>query len=140
MNVNELMIGDWVLLGDRAVKILSINLYNGEDSMGGHYYAITNPQLAHTNSWVDMLEPIPLALIPQTDLEKDGWERKWLRDVYYRKEFDENRIFTLTEYEDPHLYGYYLLQGHALKGLTIRYVHELQHALRLCGIEEEVKL
>lgn len=37
MKATDLQIGDWVLLIDTAIRIKSLNLYNSDDSMDGHY-------------------------------------------------------------------------------------------------------
>jgi hypothetical protein len=138
MKATDLMIGDFVLLGDTAVKILSINLYNGEDSMGGKYYVITEPQLAHTNSWVDMLEPIPLT--PEI-LEKNyGKETQvGISDKPCWGEMGAIWSTMLWKCENSFWLEVNTIAGGFVKK-HIRYVHELQHALRLCGIEKEVKL
>ena len=131
MRADELMIGDWVLLAGVPVKIWSINLYEGDDPMGGHHYVISAPQLAYTNSWVDILNPIPLtAEILEKHAEKgpDGIGYTFGRS-------NENSLNILTDSRGE----FRIMEGDwEYYGLRLTYVHELQHALRLCGIEKEI--
>jgi len=83
---------------------------------------------------INSLTPIPLT--PEI-LEKNGW------GCYntYQKYSNSNVSFELRRNKD----GGFVIEvdgyeyGHGAFTL-ISYVHELQHALRLCGIEREVKL
>lgn len=77
-----------------------------------------------------------LAPIPLTDeiLKANGFE-------YFHKNFaalDRESPFQLEMVEWPNEEGIGLWTlGNLIK---IRYVHELQHALRLCGIEKDIEL
>lgn len=77
-----------------------------------------------------------LAPIPLTDdiLKANGFE-------YFHKNFaalDRESPFQLEMVEWPNEEGIGLwMLGDLIK---IRYVHELQHVLRLCGIEKEIEL
>lgn len=78
----------------------------------------------------ERLEPIPLTA---EILKKNGFE-------YYHKNFastDYDSPFKLEMVEWPDENGNGGLW--LIKGLfKIRFVHELQHALRLCGIDKEI--
>ena len=149
MEVNELsckdlMVGDWVIphIYDAALepsKIVGIhyNSYKGKDYV----------------DWVDCdvwdelslndIKPIPLT--PEI-LEKNGFvenrgitswkfetDREDLIDIYGVKDYHLS-----INIEDTHGSG----KGYRwmLNNLTIFYVHQLQHALRLCGIEKTIEL
>ena len=130
------MVGDWVIphIYDSKLepsKIVGIhyNSYKGKD---------------HVN-WVDCevwdelsmddIEPIPLT--PEI-LEKNGFEYKegetgmcgveiapcYLRDDVPFEVFCDGEPFAIW-FKEP---------------INIKYVHQLQHALRLCGIEKEITL
>ena len=125
MKTNELMIGDWVMYHKHMPMIIY--------------------QLSPDFEDMDDLNPIPLTI---EIIEKNGfiefedeifhikthrWER-WLNDGYLHECVDILRssdkkgycIFARHDYNELKLY--------------LHYVHELQHALRLCGIEKEIEL
>lgn len=138
MKAEELMIGDWVygLYPDgsrytRPFRISAVDIYPLNRSprivtFGGYGF-----QEEH-------LEPIPLT--PEI-LEKNGFgytegdeelTHFYLGEPQFCKDMDlhigtNNRgVFWLNTYNND------------IRGL--RYIHELQHALRLCGIEKEITI
>jgi hypothetical protein len=77
-----------------------------------------------------------LAPIPLTDeiLKANGFE-------YFHKNFaaldrESPLQLEMVEWPNEEGIGLWMLGG----VIKIRYVHELQHALRLCGIEKEIEL
>lgn len=127
MKVDELMIGDWVIVHariDRTAKIETVDLHSVKTSIGG--------------PWIfDEIDPIPLT--PEI-LEKNGWKHKYYG--IYRQTIGETITIDIfpegCSVEDdrgsPNLYR---LRYHLP---ALKFVHELQHALRLCGIEKEITL
>ena len=123
MKATDLMIGDWVVVHarvDKIAKIEAIDLQGVKTSIGG--------------PWMfDEIEPIPLT--PEI-LEKNGWKTTdryryncggvWF-DIINRgaEDFD----IEVSAYDGGFAYV-----------ATIYNVHELQHALRLCGIKKEIEL
>lgn len=114
MKANELMIGDWVLYNETRQQVLEISGIDDE------VYLETD-ELVHQSE----IQPIPLT--PEI-LEKNlatepqiawcvGWNKKDDIHVEIKRE-DLNAAF----------YG------------VVDYIHQLQHALRLCGIEKEMIL
>lgn len=117
MKANELMIGDWVRpIGCNPFRIgcvLGEMVCNESD----------------TQSWCDdEIEPIPLT---REILEKNGWKEAVLR--HWNIEED----FALEKGEDGNMFWF--LRGVSLV-CSLNFVHELQHALRLCGIEKDIEL
>ena len=111
MKANELMIGDWVIG------------YSGEPFEIG----IIDPDFLY---W-DEIQPIPLT---KDILEKNDWKRLTSpegEDVFV---LDLGTTVLWWFVKDKELV---LIGGSHLK---IEYVHQLQHALRLCGIEKEIML
>lgn len=125
MKASELMIGDWIRYGSRfgivkAIKTgecLILVSCNGNDEL----------------IWetLDNIESIPLT--PET-LENNGFNIEiapytpdWKRCILNPNFFLEDR-----------LKGFYHFNGNNLA--KIQYVHELQHALRLCGIDKTIEL
>lgn len=134
MDAADLMIGDLVLYVDKEgeietpCKILSLN-QNGEWSA-----QILNTKFLFQGnneecSVKECLKPIPL--IPET-LEENGFYNSNLVDDYsiakgIHYNVDSKQILFGFEY------------GTALE-IKCEFVHELQHLLRLCGIEKEIIL
>lgn len=121
MKANELMIGDWVMTtSGETCKIIMV---------GQHSPCYTN---CHTDGdgmyWPNDLSPIPLT---REILEKNGWKEAVLR--HWNIEED----FALEKGEDGNMFWF--LRGVSLV-CSLNFVHELQHALKLCRIEKEIKL
>ena len=121
MKANELMIGDKVM-----VKVLS---------------QIPDTYVLHTWTANDYSRDIQVKPIPLTAeiLEKDGWER----DI--DKEWEYNNSHILPHYcyqwekRNVKIEMYAGLEGFTISliiGRRFYAVHELQHALRLCGLDE----
>ena len=128
MKATELMIGDWVgrVFDDKRIDYRQVDwIRTGE--IGMRYQKV----------WaIGCIEPIPLTA---EILEKDGWERD---------------IDKEWEYNNSHILPYYCYQWEkqnvkiemyaGLEGFTISLiigrrfyaVHELQHVLRLYGLDE----
>ena len=145
MKATELMIGDWVHVeahrgfNAQNVKVETIPDNDGDNKYGHHY--------GHIGTWLDggdndfrdvevkHLQPIPLT---SEILEKNGFilkeEEEGLYGVvvepYYSRDDVPFEVFCDGEpfaiwFKDP---------------VNIKYVHQLQHALRLCEIEKEIVL
>ena len=137
MKASELMIGDWVMSTHpavpRPIKVTEI----GGGNVGYKYGVI---QL-----W--FIEPIPVT--PEI-LEKNGFKLKEERKTYttYVSVWDEISIISFAFYKeticgvDTMLECEYGFAGglDRIHHCHIKYVHELQHALRLCAIKKEIEL
>ena len=117
MKATELMIGDWVQPCSRSypvqVESLSVDTINGD--MGAAF------------------DPVPLT--PEI-LEKNGW-KTIDRYRYNRGGVWFDIINRGVEDFDIEVSAY---DGGFAYVATIYNVHELQHALRLCGIKKEILL
>ena len=119
MGLSELMIGDWVYRPDCYSKVKEIR----ENGIIGY---------DHLRGIISFEELEPIPLTPEI-LEKNGFvydsEDKLFEDIYPRISM---------------LYAQYRLVENG--GINygemseIKYVHQLQHALRLCGIDKEIEL
>ena len=133
MKANELMIGDWV-----------------RNDLG-EYQTVVEPResgamLAYNDIYpYDAIEPIPLT--PEI-LEKNGFEKLDFSHYHIN-----NRALVLDadgKWEGPLSWHWVVTEMSTnAKGqrvvldyyvATIKYVHELQHALRICRIEKEITL
>ena len=134
MKAKELMIGDWVLCDRNAqsdyefdnVDYQPYQIANGEDID----YAFEQNMIGDA----DVYQPIPLT---KEILEKN-FDKKTMYGV-----FDDYFDFEIREFSD----SIYIVNYHSCEMPVpdtqiggICFVHELQHALRLCGIEKEINL
>ena len=138
MKANELMIGDLVrvskdvcLKKGTIVKIHGIdadNVFTEKDLKGSATcMQINDPDRLTGGVWCDYLEPIPLT--PEI-LEKNGFnydeDRKaYLMGVIFQVKPEKYGLFSFVICGCPY---------------SLNSVHQLQHALKLCGIEKEIEL
>ena len=124
MKSTDLQIGDYALVKPSMmlIKIAAV-----------HYKKVGYHAVTHKLNWVrmDLLEPIPLTA---EILERNGFE---LRNGFFYHRIDDKPHHYDFKLENG---GVFTSEGYTLQcciyHLTIRYVHELQHALRLCGLNE----
>lgn len=112
MKINELMIGDWV-----------------NDSENERSFHADKCLFEYCDDW-DRIHPIPLT---KEILKANGFRESIEEDAYYFPERYEDlnkRGFALETEGD----GRWMITDHQL--MVFRYVHELQHTLRLCGLNE----
>lgn len=125
LNCESLMIGDWVIYRGEPTIVYEIDDY---------YQRInTEPDGYDSIKCIDTSEIEPIPLTPEI-LEKNGFvfmTGLWYLTTKERKPiqivFQDNKVITLSINATPVSIG-------------LKYVHQLQHALRLCGIEKEIIL
>lgn len=135
MKTNELMIGDWVF-----------NAYHGENIQITPYDFFTHGHfedgkyiptgVTPSNGWD--LEPIPIT--PEI-LEKNGFVQNPRSKSRRPHQICTDSVYIswwsgrLNILFKPFI-------GHSTNHVNVdgKYVHELQHALRICGIEKEIEL
>jgi hypothetical protein len=129
MKANELMIGDWVMINSISYyQVEQIRMEFGELRI----------YLKGTEVFATENEIMPIPLTPEI-LEKNGF--KWTT----RKSYMVSRTGTVCM-----IWGFYKdclsISDHSddggcqISSLKCKFVHQLQHALRLCGISEQIKL
>lgn len=145
MKANELMVGDWVQnpLGWKA-QVQSIRYVNTIKDEWEWLVKIGINNNTFQNN-LSLNEIAPILLTPKI-LEENGFvENRGVTSWKFEtKREDLIDIYGYDEYhlsiniEDTHGSG----KGYRwmLNNLVIFYVHQLQHALRLCGIEKEITL
>lgn len=127
------MIGDWVL-----VKGVPTIVYDVQESGINIEFRPFDAWVYDSETSEEDISPIPLT--PEI-LEKNGFE------PIENKVVDEAYIFDRNEFEEPDIIirrfdfndSFVLctvMDNTAI--ISIAYVHQLQHALRLCGIEKEI--
>ena len=127
LNVNGLTIGDWVLFLGHIHQIRAIE-HKPEDNLSTIKFYGKNKVITTTNE----VEPIPLTaeILEKNGLAPDNFS------PYYLPIEDGSVRFS------KHQYGLYcnILRPYQRYDGVCNYVHNLQHALRLCGIEKEIVL
>lgn len=145
MKVNELMVGDWVQHTDpvhNGEKFVIEGLRVLRDVLGGELCLIREKYCETT---AIMVKPIPLTV---EILERNGFypdsETSSIRHsgctVYTMYEDNGDSVVSI-DFKDGR-FG--LTEVYGCNGVMtrkyIKYVHELQHALRLCGFKKEIEL
>lgn len=125
MDIKELSIGNWVRydfpeIGKRNIQVNSIDEEDNHIGAGG----------VGASAWSDVSEFEPIPLTPEI-LEKNGFEENCGR--WYNSE----ALMEFEQYKDGWCrtincgeYSVYF----------IKYVHQLQNALRLAGVGKEIVL
>lgn len=150
MKINELMIGDWVIprvfnseLEPSKIVGISYNSYNGKD-----YVDWVDCEVWDELSLND-IKPIPLT--PDI-LWKNGWSWKnesdktdYMVKYYLGEDFEICwMMWSIKEHnldvqlKDNKLDKYNLKTSRVV--IPCDYVHQLQQALRLCGIKTNIEL
>ena len=126
MNTSELMIGDYVTVTPSGMLIKIAAVHHKKVA----YHTCTN-KLA----WVRMslLNPIPLT---KEILEKNG-----LHAIHGRPDFfDEDRTYRVELTLGTDGTTRWTINFDEYDIISLNYVHQLQHVLRLCEIEKEIVL
>lgn len=139
MKTEELMTGDWVLItepDDFHGYIGKVIITNAETN----YIMVHIPDMHPHDVFIEDLQPVPLT---REILEKNGFTS--VEDQYDHKKYfllgkneyncdiywDGLAILLVEEDYEPTTYAYIC---------DAEYVHELQHALKLCKIKKEIVL
>lgn len=147
----ELMLGDWVMLNPdlkgyypfAGKPCMVIGLHDDDGAIKIEY---DNGKYFWTDAENDV---IPIPLTPEI-LEKNGFEYKEPilttfseEKVWQIEDSNKQILIEIEEQTDDNLVDFYV--GRFICGcnnceLFIKYIHELQHALKLCGIDKTIEL
>lgn len=116
MEIKDLMIGDLVLVNGTPHKIQGIDSLDGEIIADGEFHSEDN------------VSGIPLTT---EILEKNGFV-----NMGFFGKLEIGKFVVICDTKNLTI----LRDGHCDLEIPIHFVHELQHALRLCGIEKEFAL
>ena len=137
MKTTELMVKDWVLHEGEPYQIRQLGIY-GVDRDGEDYPAVCVGKPKGVGLIVDRNEIEPIPLTPEI-LEKNGFKKdEKLEEMYYWNWGIGNNCVSYDK--ETGIVRIFHVFGHLVFVLPLSYVHELQHALRLCGIEKEIIL
>lgn len=122
IKISDLSIGDWVEIDGAATKVW----YLSEDS-------------EINDTTYDWVKPIPIT--PEI-LEKNGFEEGKRYDGLDVRVFSNGNIsVSIPQYAKWNRVRVYDDEGlYELSSAIIYYVHQLQHALRLAGVEKEIEV
>ena len=120
MKATDLMIGDWVLINNILRKIQAIDSIDAEILADGELYYVGEDR----DRLEDRLEGAPLTY---EILKKNGWKAS---EDGYEYLSDEATIQCCL----PEMRG--CLGGIEIEYFECEYVHQYQHLLRLCGLDE----
>ena len=126
MEATELMIGDWVgrVFDDKRIDYRQVDwIRTGE--IGMRYQKV----------WaIGCIEPIPLT--PEI-LKKNGIKKRRDEYVVFGWEGMKQWYITLEDFKPQYDFWFITSSDRDLNIIgQIRYVHQLQHALRICGLDE----
>ena len=124
----EIMIGDWIQTNCTIFKVEGFDTSSGE---------------VQSKSWAyDLDNCKPIEITPEI-LKENGFELKpdgWLWHEFFGNEY-QNYIFIQFRKGCKEVRTCELnFTNKVFLSFKPRYIHELQHALRLCGIDKEIEL
>lgn len=128
LKIRDLSVGDWVKVGSEPARVLRLGIVGNNKAKGlsGQMYG-----------FVTSFEIEPISITPEI-LKNNGW---------YEDDYD-----TCTDYITDNTIIMYNKERKDWKACIMNnspvvrvkvffsYVHELQHALRLAGLDEDIKL
>ena len=127
MKVKDLMIGDYLKWNGEPYRVIQVTGVIGDSFM-------------LENGMDDDVEPVPVTpeILKKNgfkDIGEDTWQLEekpyWFWVDFYNHEYGCEFDTSTYEYE---------YTERRLKLYGDLYVHELQHAMKLCGIEKEIEL
>ena len=133
MRVTELMIGDWVNVNGINLKVGAIHA----DEIG-----VFDPDYKIywcSDDGLDRVDPIPLTegILARNGFEKCYDDEAPVEECYFFRLFNKQ-----CGWFDIDAFGLEEELGaeFTYHDININYVHQLQHLLRLCGIEKELTI
>lgn len=126
MKANELMIGDWVKF-DEDICIVDEVRVDGTVVLTSINTDLTSVDGSQVED--EEIEPIPLTreILVKNEFQQIS-TNKYVSGKVTIAIFVEEFLITIKS------------ENARVMMITIKYVHELQHALRLCNIEKEIEL
>ena len=153
MNANELMIDDWVLIDEpdkyagAKAQIKSLFFHKEDDGVYFSLFIKDMMGIVRRDVFSDDLRPIPLT---GEILEKNGFtdgKYRHFKGCIWKLNVEGFRILNLTEscgksclWGEKIKPNYPNSVGNEFAIPNICYVHELQHAMRLLGINLKIEL
>ena len=128
ITIKDLSVGDWIKAGGEPARVLQLGIVGRNKAKGvsGQMYGFL------TSSDI---EPIPIT--PEI-FKSNGWYED-VYDICTDYITDNTLIMYNKERKD---WKAYIMNGSPVVRVKVffSYVHELQHALRLAGLNEDIRL
>lgn len=124
MEATELMIGDWVKWKNKYVQVASVSGIVWSFGHIGVGLAYCNDDHLLESHDIKSISPIPLT--PEI-LEKNGW-----KEAQFWHEYQDGK--NTMQACLPDMRG--RINGIEIQYFKCEYVHQYQHLLRLCGLNE----
>jgi hypothetical protein len=122
MKLNELMVGDW---------------YAWEAEGKLYYYQVTKETFSSPDYDVYNFQPIH---ITTENLEKNGFTKGGILCKAYYLAVGDFEIYVYFAHANTQLIIEKRNGKEIINILNVEYIHILQHAFRLCGIEKDIEL
>lgn len=132
MKAEELMIGDW-LIPYNETEPRRVEHLTYQYDMSGKYDVVAFEKNPYTFNYTGFCKPVP---ITREILEKNGFRK--VQHLYCL--LSENKVYPEKFFIEYNPNNYCLFINDGMMPAPIVYVHQLQHVLRLCGIEKEIDL
>lgn len=137
MKASDLQIGDYIKFNGDIYIIEELSAKGWVHLINKDKIRLSLP----SDYILDYIEPIPLT---QKILERNGFKESKYGEMILDEELDTSEIYLVFEiylvlepnYDDT----YYWWKVNNELITKIKSVHELQHALRLCGINKEIDI
>lgn len=131
IDVKELQLGDWVLYTEFGKNMPT----QVEDIESSGRVWLKGENEYTTDAYID---PIPFTeeIIKKNDINKQGWD---LRFIIAKSKRTKSKKREKIIYINTYRYNNDTYEETDVL-LAIRYVHELQHVLRVCKIDKEIVL
>lgn len=146
MKTKDLMIGDW-LIPYNETEPRRVEHLTYQYDMSGKYDAVAFDKNPYTFNYTGFCKPVP---ITREILEKNGFvcRKNSGAFIVYAEESYSNQTVEVTLFDvesefrniQLHICESNSPKETMLHLMECNYVHQLQHALRLCGIEKEIEL
>lgn len=135
IKINEISIGDYISYCDRVYKVHSID---GQGLVGASNNSYSSP---HILKHIGYLEPIP---ITAEILEANGFEDMGSGLLRYEWEWRKNTTQIMLGSFDEELwfadFDFCGKKNNFVSNIPMFYINQLQHILRLAGVEKEIIL
>lgn len=134
LKISDISVGDWVR--DKGKECTVASIYMAAEGYPSEV-ALTRQGICSGCAYIDYLEPIP---ITAEILEKNGFESTTNPNVFTLTH-GELQLYVSKEFD-----GWYMSFVNFRERLCILqvirqgFIHQLQHALRLAGVDKEINL
>lgn len=151
INVTDVMLGDWVLYEHKNSRGETISThYLKVENITSRDIFMRNGDYARVQCvGYGCIKPIPLT---EEILEKNGFEELmsegWESAAKFGRipeptgvwQYSFGQFDSVSYLPKRSFLSVKFMEGYTADIANIKYVHELQHALRLCGVEKEIIL